>query len=56
MNTFYFFLDVVILVSLNSMYFDLAMIIGLTVLTRIGNMAAAVNVGILKGQLSLLEM
>ena len=38
------------------MYFDLTMIIGLAVLTRIGNRAAAVDVGILKGHLSLLEM
>ena len=38
------------------MYFDLNMIIGLVVLTQIGNRAAAVNVGILKGQFSLLEI
>ena len=38
------------------MYFDLTMIIGLAVLTRIGNRAAVVNVRILKGKLSLLEM
>ena len=38
------------------MYFDLTMIIGLAVLTQIGNRAVAVNVEILKGQLSLLEM
>ena len=37
------------------MYFDVTMIIRFAVLTRIGNRAAAINVGILMGQLSYLK-